>query len=175
MIDLPTKSKTKDMDGVDLSNDKNALSVMKKPIPLKVEFAKADGVCTTKEGSVPYVKGDAIMIGTKGEKWPIKKEDLDRTYILVDKQGGYYAKKPAEVLAVKMVEEFTVNVSWSKAPLTGKAGDWLIQYKKDDYGIVESEIFDETYTILSSGTKNGNANGNNLKERAKKRIKENKF
>ncbi len=131
-----------------LETEPRAISVMKLPIPLKVEFADKDGVCSTKEGFVNYLKGDAIMTGTKGERWPIAKEKFEKTYEAVDAEKGLYSKKSLPVLALKIDEPFTVNVSWSKDPLVGKPGDWLLQYGKGDFGIVDAEIFKETYKAL---------------------------
>ena len=66
----------------------------------------------------------------------------------VDASKGLYAKKNMEVLALQMDRAFTVNVSWSEKPLVGKPGDWLVQYGKGDFGIVDRKIFAETYNIL---------------------------
>jgi hypothetical protein len=67
---------------------------------------------------------------------------------LVDAEKGLCTKKPIEVFAKQINEPFTVNVSWSKNSLVGKKGDWLVQFRKDDYGIVDGEIFKETYDVL---------------------------
>ena len=141
--------KLKDCNNMNLISDPNALVVMKKPIPMKVEFAKEDGVIKTKEGAQPYKIGDALMTGTKGERWPIPASVFKETYEPVDKSAGLYSKKNVEVLARQMNEAFTVNVSWSNAPLAGKPGDWLVQYGKGDFGIVDRQIFKETYKILN--------------------------
>jgi hypothetical protein len=138
----------KDCNSMDLQNDPNALAVIKKPIPLKVEFAKENGTISTKEGEQPFKAGDAIMTGTQGEKWPIPANNFKETYEVVDAAKGLYAKKNIEVLAVQMNQGFTVNVSWSEKPLVGKAGDWLVQYGKGDFGIVDRQIFKETYDVV---------------------------
>ena len=141
-------NKIKGCNSMDLENETGVFRVMKKPIPLTVEFAKHDGVCRTKEGDVRYRKGDAIVTGTKGEQWPIQIAKFKETYQPVDKEKGLYAKKPMQSLAKQMPMQFSVNVSWSKDPLIGKPGDWLLQYSKGDFGIVDKDIFDETYLIL---------------------------
>ncbi|BCS91081.1 MAG: hypothetical protein ARM1_0538 [Candidatus Micrarchaeota archaeon] len=91
--------------------------VRKKPVLLKVVFAEEDGEITT-------------VNGTKGEKWPIKREVFDKTYVLVDPKNNLYAKKPIVVYAKQIDVSFTVNVSWSKDPLYGKLGDYLVQYER---------------------------------------------
>ena len=50
-----------------LRADPRALRVCKKPIPVRVEFATADGTCTTLEGPVRYRAGDAILTGVRSE------------------------------------------------------------------------------------------------------------
>jgi len=135
--------KPKSYNGVDLTTNPNATKVYKKPVVLKFEYAKEEGVIETKEGSVRYKAGDAILTGTKGERWPIQKEKFEDTYDIVG--DGQCAKKKIQVWALQVNETFTVNVSWSKDPLTGKPGDWLVQYGKNDYGIVSKDIFEETY------------------------------
>ena len=140
--------KIRDCNGMDLENETDVFMVMKKPIPLKVEFAKQDGVCRTKEGDVRYLEGDAIVTGTHGEQWPIPIAKFKDTYQPVDAENSLYAKKPMHSLAKQMSVQFSVNVSWSNDPILGKPGDWLLQYGKGDFGIVDKDIFDETYLIL---------------------------
>ncbi len=55
-----------------------------------------------------------------------------------------------QVLAIQINEPFTANVSWSKEPLMGKPKGWLIQYNPGDFGIVDEEIFNETYDVIHS-------------------------
>jgi|GEM_PF-1357297 len=142
------ESGRRDCNGIDLRNVEAAVLVMKMPIPLKAEFAKEDGICKTKEGEQPYKAGDAIMTGTKGEQWPIPRNTFEATYEEVEGAGeGMYAKKALPVPAVQMEVEFTVNVPWSDEPLVGEPGDWLVQYGKDDHGIVGKDIFAETYKV----------------------------
>lgn len=51
-----------------------------------------------------------------------------------------------------MGDPFTVNVSWSNKPLVGKPDDWLVQYRSDDFGIVDGGIFNKTYDIIRKNT-----------------------
>ncbi len=77
---------------------------------MKVYFAEKDGAIKTKEDMQPYKAGDAIMTGTEGEQWPILIDSFDKTYEVVDKDKGLYAKKSIDVYVRKMGEPFTVNV-----------------------------------------------------------------
>jgi hypothetical protein len=138
------------MNGADVAKMKGAVLTYKLPLPLDTHFATSDGVVKTKEGEVPYVAGDAIMTGTQGEQWPIVRKNFEATYEPVNEgqemgSDGKYAKRKIMVFAVRMETPFTVNVSWQDTPLHGQAGDWLVQYGKDDYGIVVKSIFEETY------------------------------
>ena len=47
-----------------------------------------------------------------------------------------------------MHEPFSVKLSWSDSTIYGKAGDYLITYAPNDFGIVDMDVFDETYTIV---------------------------
>jgi hypothetical protein len=137
---------------LDLTNEKQAKKVQKKAMPIVVKFAANDGCCETKEGDVSYKVGDAILTGVEGEQWPIERPKFDASYeaIAPTKNGedGQYYKKPIQVFALQMNESFHVNVSWSDDRIEGKAGDWLLQYGADDYGIVSQSIFEKTYNIL---------------------------
>ena len=116
----------------------------KKPIPLGFEVAQTERTIQTKEGPVTARKGDYIMTGTKGENWPIPKEKFQATYD-IQPGGNTAAKKKITVYAVEMRKPFEVKVSWSPDTLKGKPGDFLVQYGPGDYGVVDKDIFRETY------------------------------
>lgn len=141
------------MNGSDVAKMKGAELVFKLPIPVKVEFATKDGICETKEGPVPYVAGrDVIMTGPGGESWPIPISKFKETYepVAGQKMGedGQYAKAKIAVWAVQMDKPFTVTVDWQDVPLHGVKGDYLVQYGKNDYGVVGREIFKNTYGVF---------------------------
>lgn len=115
--------------------------VVKKPIQLKYETASQDGVCHTKEGEVAYKAGDAIMTGTAGEQWPIAAETFTKTYDVTS--DGLASKKPIIISADRLDADADVQASWGI--LHGKAGDYVVCYGPGDYGVVDSDIFAETY------------------------------
>jgi hypothetical protein len=47
-----------------------------------------------------------------------------------------------------MAEPFQVTVGWSNTPLNGKPGDWHITYAENDFGVVDAEVFEQTYDLL---------------------------
>ena len=56
---------------------------MKKPVIIDFEFATEDGEIETLEGVVSYKKGDAIITGVKGEKYPCRRDIFDQTYDVI--------------------------------------------------------------------------------------------
>jgi hypothetical protein len=134
-----------------LLTNPNARQVIKKPIPVKVIFAKEDGICQTLEGCVSYSKGDAILTGIVEEKWPVSRINFDERYIpsgqIVPGHEGIYIKVPMRVLALQL--EGPMSVTLGKGDiLEGKSGDWLLQYSEGEFGIIKDEIFRETYDFL---------------------------
>lgn len=133
----------------DLSQLPNAVQVFKKPIPVTAAFAESDGVCSTLEGNVRFRTGDAILTGVQGEQWPVRREKFLATYEPCDGttsgMPGLYIKKKILVWALELDQPYQVKVGWQSDELKGSLGDWLIQYGEGDYGIVNQNIFSETY------------------------------
>jgi len=119
---------------------------------MSVEIATSDGVIETLEGDVRYRAGDALLTGTRGERWPVQRHKFVASYEPVPptKQGesGTYVKKPIVARALRIQEDFEVKVGWQPDKLRGAPGDWLLQYGPGDYGVVTASIFDQTYDLL---------------------------
>ena len=141
----------------DLDRDPRALRVCKKPIPVEVAFAAADGVCKTLEGEVRFRAGDALLTGAQGDRWPVRRDLFLSSYEPVPPrapgQNGAYRKRPAVAHALRLSAPATVAVSWQNDPLHGEPGDWLIRYADDTYGIVQDSIFRETYAPADDETR----------------------
>ena len=58
----------------DLRLRTEAFTVLKRPIPLSARFTTTPGTCQTLEGNVRYQPGDAILTGTRGEQWPVRRD-----------------------------------------------------------------------------------------------------
>jgi len=56
-----------------------------------------------------------------------------------------YLPKPNTRLVCQIPEEFEVKTSWSKDPLKGKAGDFLVKAGDTDYYPLGKDEFDATY------------------------------
>ena len=61
------------------------IKAVKKKIEVEVEFAKEDGEIQTLEGVVSYKKGDAIITGIKGEKYPCRRDIFDESYEIIER------------------------------------------------------------------------------------------
>lgn len=127
----------------------DALRVRKHATPVRVRFAPADGVCETLEGPVRYRAGDAIVTGTRGEQWPVKRDSFLATYAAepptASGQDGRYRKTPLTVRALRLTQPAEVPVGWQDDPLHGRPGDWLLDYGDGSLGVVRDDIFRETY------------------------------
>jgi len=133
----------------DLASNPHTLRVCKRPVPVQVAFAKADGICETLEGAVRYRRGDAILTGSRGESWPVGRDSFRDSYESVPPtapgQDGTYRKRPASVLALRLDRALAVPVGWQGDKLQGRRGDWLLRYADGSYGVVNDCIFRETY------------------------------
>jgi hypothetical protein len=140
------------MNGVDLSADPAARRARKYPVPVGVDFATANGTLATREGPVPYHRGDALLTGTEGERWPVERKTFDASYEPVAPlrpgKPGRYRKNPRVVWAKPMREAFTVTRDQGRGVLNGEAGDWLVQYAPGDQGVVGAAVFAQTYELL---------------------------
>ena len=109
-----------------LEECKESFKTYKKPIRLKYRKSDEEEKIKTKEGVVKCDKGDFVMTGTEGENWPIKSKTFKNTYNLLNEE--YASKKKMIVKAIKMNMIFRVKVNWCEDILTGKKGDYLIEY-----------------------------------------------
>ena len=131
----------------DIAADPRALRVCKKPIPVQIEFATAEGTCETLEGTVRFRAGDAILTGVKGERWPVSHEAFLSSYEAVPPtragSNGAYRKSAASAYAVRLDQRRDVPVGWQNDPLHGEPGDWLLQYADGARGVLRDQIFRE--------------------------------
>ena len=136
-----------------LKSKPSAKLVRKRPTQVSVMFATSAGKLKTLEGWVSYEQGAAILTGESGDTWPVEIHQFESTYEPVGntKQGenGTYCKKPLTVYALQLTETTSVQVGYANDPITGKPGDWLVQYGSKNFGIVAKSVFKKTYDILS--------------------------
>lgn len=143
----------RDMTGIDLAAG-SGVKARKLPVDVVVEFAVTAGRLETLEGPVAYTAGDALLTGSVGDRWPVRREKFLQTYAPAGNgqagEPGIYRKKPLVVHALQLHEPFTVKVGPEPDPINGKPGDWLIQYSPGEYGIVSGTLFSRTYELLRS-------------------------
>ena len=61
------------------------MKAIKKSVVIDFEFATEDGEIKTLEGVMSYKKGDAIITGVKGEKYPCRRDIFDETYKIIER------------------------------------------------------------------------------------------
>jgi hypothetical protein len=106
----------------------------------------------TNEGLVSVKPGDAVLTGINGEHWRVSSERFPAKYrpaaATTPGADGAYVSLPNRVFAVPMASRFEVLLSDGESKLSGKPGDWLVDYGDGSLGIVSSRVFDSTYEIV---------------------------
>jgi hypothetical protein len=119
---------------------------------IQVRFAKAPETVQTNEGVVQARPGDAILTGINGEHWRVSQARFPDKYRPADTTApgadGAYISLPNRVFAVPMAGAFEVLLSDGESILSGRPGDWLVDYGDGSLGIVSSRVFDSTYEIV---------------------------
>lgn len=126
------------------------MKAIKHAVCVQVEFAQANGVLHTREGTVAYHQGDAIMVGPSGERWPISRARFDATYELATSAPGHdwYCKRPLVVEARQAISEERVHLRRGEGVLQARPGDWVVTAPDGGQWVVEQDIFAQTYEVL---------------------------
>ena len=120
-----------------------------RPVEVRVEFADHEQLIETLEGPVVCHPGDAIVTGSRAERWPQSRGGFSEKYEPV--QGhkadadGCFTKRIKTKEAAQIHEPFTVELSNGRGSLTGKPGDWCVWNSSEDLFIVARDIFPELY------------------------------
>jgi hypothetical protein len=143
-----------DLNDADLSADPAAVVAVSRPIPLEVRFATEPGTIETLEGPVDHDAGAAIVRGVHGERWPLGADRFATLYEpmpgTTPGQDGSYRKKPVRVYAKRVLAApFSVKVGVKQQAITGRPGDWLIQYSPVKRSIISDEAFRVSYEIVA--------------------------
>lgn len=115
-------------------------------IPDKIEhykIAEKPGVIQTLEGPVEYPAGFYIMTGPKGEQYPISPETFKKNK---DDLGDGKCQ-PKKIIKMAKVADHsgTVDTSWGQKLQYNPNVDIIVRHGPGDYGVVKSEIFQQTY------------------------------
>lgn len=118
-------------------------------IAYSVAFSKTSQRIQTLEGSVVCAAGDAVISGSKGESWPVQRDDFFLKYSpnfgVVAGEDGLYTKRLAFVEARRLHRSETIALSDGRGILTGESGDWLITYGLCNQAFVRADIFAASY------------------------------
>jgi hypothetical protein len=134
-----------------ISTDPRRAFARKLEREIDVRFTPIACTVQTAEGLVHAAPGDAIITGTAGEHWRVSRARFPDKYRPVPPtvagEAGRYISLPNRILAVPMTEPFEVLLADGVSRLTGRAGEWLIDYGDGSLGIVSAPIFATTYEI----------------------------
>lgn len=119
---------------------------------VQVRFAALACTVQTNEGLVQVKPGDAILTGINGEHWRVSQARFKDKYRPAERTSagadGAYVSLPNRVFAVPMTETFQVLLADGESKLTGRSGDWLVDYGDGSLGVVSTKVFDQTYEVV---------------------------
>jgi hypothetical protein len=132
----------------------DARRVVARKLERAVQVRFTDTACEvhTREGIVKAKPGDAIITGTGGEQWRVSRTRFAEKYRpqppLAAGLPGVYLSLKYWIHAVPMKKSFEVLLADGESRLSGRAGDWLVDYGDGSLGVVSPAIFATTYEIL---------------------------
>ena len=122
---------------------KDGFKTYKLPVKEKYSIAKHDGVIETLEGPVNYKKGYYILVGPKGESYPIPPDKF--TELKDDLGDGVCIPKKIIKIAKLADNDGSIKTSWGETLNYTKNNDYIIRHGPGDYGVVKKDIFKQTY------------------------------
>ena len=135
-----------------ISADPRRIFARKLEREIEVRFTPIACTVQTSEGMVHAEPGDAIITGTAGEHWRVSRARFPDRYRpvapTVAGEAGRYVSLPNRIMAVPMTEAFEVLLADGISRLSGRAGEWLVDYGDGSLGIVAQPIFATTYEII---------------------------
>jgi hypothetical protein len=135
-----------------IADDPRRVVARKLEREIQVTFTPTACSVQTPEGLVHAKAGDAIITGIAGERWRVSRAHFGAKYRPVPPtqagEPGSYVSLPNRILAVRMDQAFNVLLADGQSQLTGRDGDWLVDYGDGSLGIVSNDIFMITYEIL---------------------------
>ncbi len=119
---------------------------------VEVRFTPVPCTIQTSEGTVHAKQGDAILTGIDGEHWRVSQNRFPHKYRPLPPTAagdpGPYVSLPNEVVALAMEDAVIVVLADQMSQLSGKAGDYLVDYGDGSLGIVAPRVFATTYEII---------------------------
>jgi hypothetical protein len=120
-----------------------SFETFKLPARERFTIADSDGTIETLEGPVRYKTGDYIMIGPKGEQYPIPPQKFRELKDLND--DGTASPKKIIKVAKLADHDGIVNTSWAEPLNYTRGNDYIVRHGPNDYGVVKRDIFKQTY------------------------------
>ena len=138
---------------VDLENDAQAVRVQKSEC-VSVSFATEAGELQSREGPNKYGVGDAVVQSAAGDRWVVNRPRFEAKYEAVAPTimgcNGAYMALPQVVLAKLMHTDFSLHRKPGGDLLHGRAGDWVLQYALNDFGVCEKTRFAQVYVKVGA-------------------------
>jgi hypothetical protein len=135
-----------------IANDPRHVEARKLENEVTVRFTPTACTVQSPEGTVHAQPGDAILRGMAGEQWRVSRAHFDNKYraspCTVPGEPGRYLSLRNRVFALQMAEPFEVLLADGLSRLTGRSGDWLVDYGDGSLGIVAAGIFKTTYEVM---------------------------
>lgn len=78
---------------IDLLTDPDAQRVVKDET-VHVEFAAGEGELMSLEGPNRYLRGDALITGSTGDRWVVSRDRFDAKYVPADTSSTHGAAGP---------------------------------------------------------------------------------
>ena len=129
-------------------------AVRSRELTRNVKFATDNGVLETHEGPIRYQKGDALVTGADGERWPVTLALFRKIYVPAGDytygQDGDYRKVQRNANALRLAGPRSFALSRGRGALSGKAGDWIVDYGRGDLSIVAEKQFGTYYEVIAS-------------------------
>ncbi len=128
------------------------MQYVKRALPTQVLFAEHAGTLNTLEGVVAYQTGDALVTGVEGERWPIARDDFERTYEAIPPtrmaEDGTYTKRHVPVQALQVTVTTVLSIHGVTAELRAAPGDWVVTDTHGKHWVVADSIFQKTYSVM---------------------------
>lgn len=115
-----------------------------------VAFAEDDGITYTLEGEQKHSKGDAIITGGLGERWPVPIESFNARYVPIrgtdPGAAGFYRKKSGVVWrARQLLKAESFAQPGGRGELRGAKDDWVIMHPDGNAWPVARKLFELYY------------------------------
>lgn len=142
------------MNSIDIRTKPGAFRAARRPHPVSVEFAPAEGEMATLEGGVRYRAGDALLTGQDGERWPVPRERFAVLYEAVPGTNaggaGQYRRRDGAVWAWRADRDLALALSDGRGTLHAKAGDVVVQFDWGDLAVMPATIFLQSYARIEN-------------------------